>query len=226
MADKLEIPESPEELVLAIADDVNPNRPLYSGDVFTGVRLPVLGPEPLTVVVVSHPCAVRAGARLRDHLHVAPLVGHSEFGRQMWTGNYRLMALDTLAAVVGLTNPVVRLDLMTLVATSSLDLDRRVACLDRRGVNILRQRLVYQLTRVVVAVWQFDAEASGAHEEVDLLESWLDEAVSAGVSVEIATADFHSWLQVDGRQGALGDPSTASTVRRTARSEIQRRFGS
>jgi hypothetical protein len=181
VADALEAPDDPEALFLPRGDEVNSNRPLYTGDIVTGVPLDVLQAEPLTVVVLSHPCAMRAGARLLDHLHVSPVVAHSESGPQMWRGNFKYMALDGLPDAAGLTNPVIRLDRMTLAATDTLDLSRRIACLDRPGVNILRQRLVHHLTRLMVAVAVFDREASAAHEEVELTEEWLDAAVDAGV---------------------------------------------
>jgi len=60
---------------------------------------------------------------------------------------------------------------MTLVQTRIIeDPTRRIACLDRPGVNLLRQRLIHHLTRLVVNVSVIDSEASAAHEEVDLLE--------------------------------------------------------
>lgn len=224
MADTLEVPYDAGSLVLASGNDVNPNRPLYTGDVIAGVVLPVLQTDPLAVVIVSHPCSMRAGPTLLEHLHVAPVVAHSESGPQMWRGNFKLMALDAVAESVGLTNPVVRLDRMTLVQTSEAQSAPRVACLDRAGVNILRQRLIHDLTRHVVNVTVLDVEASGAHEEVDLMEEWIDAAVTAGVEVAQAEADFHSWLQGDARQSLLGSPSTASTVRRAARGEMGQRY--
>lgn len=228
MADALEVPDDAEALFLARGDEVNSNRPLYTGDVVTGVHLDVLRADPLTVAVVSHPCAMRAGARLLDHLHVAPVVAHSESGLQMWRGNFKYMALDGLAEAAGLTNPVIRLDRMTLAATDTLDISRRIACLDRPGVNILRQRLVNQLTRVVVPTRFFDEEAGGAHEELDLMENWLTAAGAVGVPLEAAARDFHEWVRaIDGtttRQRALTNPQAVPSIRRAARSEIQQRY--
>lgn len=220
----MEVPDDPEALFLARGNEVNSNRPLYTGDIVTGVHLDVLQAEPLTVVVVSHPCAMRAGARVLDHLHVAPVVAHSESGPQMWRGNFKYMALDGLAEAAGLTNPVIRLDRMTLAATDTLDISRRIACLDRPGVNILRQRLVHHLTRLVVNISVFDSEASAAHEEVELTEEWLDTAVDSGADPAEAAEELHTWLRGDDRQRLLGYPATASTVRRAARAELRNRY--
>jgi hypothetical protein len=226
VADALEVPDEAEALFLARGDEVNSNRPLYTGDIVTGTSLNVLQPEPLTVAVVSHPCAIRAGAKLLGHLHVAPVVAHSESGPQMWRGNFKYMALDGLAEATGLANPVIRLDRMTLVATDTLDISRRIACLDRPGVNILRQRLVHHLTRLVVNVSVFDSEASAAHGEVELTEEWLDAAVDSGVDPAEAAQDLHTWLRGNDRQRLLGDPATAPTVRRAARAELRNRYAS
>lgn len=223
MADRLAVPEDPDALFLSSGDDVNPNRPLHTGDVIEGVVLPVLDDEPTIVVIVSHPCAMRAGPKLQPLLHVAPVVSHSESGPQMWTGNFKLMALDGLAV---LTNPVVRLDRSTLVQSVNLGADRRIACLDRPGVNILRQRLVHHLTRVVIDVSIFDQEAAPAHEEVDLMEDWLDAATAHGLSLEEGAAAFHEWIRTDGRQGRLEDPASVSSVRRVMRSELRQLYAS
>lgn len=222
MPDRLAVPEDSETLFLARDDEVNVNRPLYTGDVLTGVVVPVLDPEPQTVIVASHPCAMRAGAALQPLLHVAPVLGHSESGRQMWTGNYKLMALDGLAVH---TNPVVRLDLVTLVRSDELDVDRRIACLSRPGVNLLRQRLVHHLTRVVIDVSQFDLEAAPAHEEVDLMEEWVDLATERGQSRVDAESEFHDWIRGDARQDHLKDPASVSSVRRAMRAELANRGG-
>lgn len=227
MADTLVVPDDPASLILASGDDVNPNRPLYTGDVVGNVVLPVLQPAPLIVAVVAHPCSMRGRAGvIVDHLHVAPVVAHSESGPQMWRGNFKLMALDAIGDAVSLVNPVVRLDLMTLVASAEVDRTDRLACLDRLGVNILRQRLVHHLTRVVVHVDKFDEEAAGNHEEVDLLEEWLDAAAEAAIDIRDAEAAFHTWLQGDDRQALLSGPATASTVRRAARAEMRQRYPS
>lgn len=221
MPDRLAVPDDPESLFLSRGDDVNPNRPLYTGDVIEDVVLPVLDDQPQIVIIVSHPCGMRAGPKLQTHLHVAPIVGHSESGPQMWTGNFKLMALDALPV---LSNPVVRLDRSTLVRSDELEVERRIACLDRPGVNLLRQRLVHHLTRLVVDVALFDHEAAPAHEEVDLMEEWLNETTTHGVPMDDATAAFHDWLHADGREARLRDPAAVSSVRRALRTELYARY--
>lgn len=218
MTDRLAVPDDSASLFLSRGDEVNPNRPLYTGDVIEDVVLPVLDDQPQIVIIVSHPCGMRAGPKLQTYLHVAPIVGHSESGPQMWTGNFKLMAIDGLPV---LANPVVRLDRSTLVRSDDLRAERRIACLGRPGVNLLRQRLVHHLTRLVVDISLFDQEAAPAHEEVDLMEEWLDEASVHGVPIDDAAVVFHDWLATEGRQARLKDPAAVSSVRRAMRAEIR-----
>ena len=93
-------------------------------------------------------------------------------------------------------------------------------------MNLLRQRLVHHLTRLVVDVALFDQEAAPAHEELDLMEEWIDEAALHGVSVDDASAAFHDWLRTDGRQARLEDPASVSSVRRALRTELRARYAS
>jgi hypothetical protein len=145
----------------------------------------------------------------------------------VWQRHFKVMPIGAIGEI---EHAAVRLDKMTLVAGEQLDIDARVFCASRPGVNLLRQRLVHHLTRVVVPTFDFDAEAAGAHEEADLLEEWTDEAVLGGGTVETACADFHEWITAaDGeriRQQALLDPQAVPGIRKAMRSEMQERFAS
>ena len=59
------------ELYRSRGADVNPYRPLFTGDVLPEVSIPGL-PGPGMAVVVAHPCSFRgAGGRLNDRVLVA-----------------------------------------------------------------------------------------------------------------------------------------------------------
>jgi hypothetical protein len=225
MAD-LEIPGSIEDLCLARADDVNPNRPLFTGDVIDGVVVPILGDEPQPVAIVSHPCSMRAGASLAELLHVAPVTLYQAPNDQVWNKHFKVMPLGPVG---GIEHAVARLDKMTLVAGAEIEVDKRVFCATRPGINLMRQRLVHHLTRVVVPTFDFDAEAAGAHEEAELLEDWTDEAVRCGTAVAAACIEFHEWItETDGdrtRQDALVDPQEVPGIRRAMRAELKARYG-
>lgn len=222
---ELEVPDDTDALALARGGEVNPLRPLFTGDVITDVEVPIFGDSPGCVAVLSHPCAMRRGADLAPVLHVAP-VSEYQAGRAVWEGHFRVMPLGEVA---GFPNAAIRLDQMTLVRSETLDPDRRVFCASRPGVNLLRQRLVHHLTRVIIDTPTFDEEAAPAHEEIDLMEEWLETAAAALVGVADASAHFHEWIrEVENgspRQERLKDPQAVAGIRRAARSAARERYG-
>jgi len=226
MAD-LEMPAHVDDLCLAKGKDVNMLRPLFTCDVIEGVVVPVLNDSPSTVALVGHPCAMRAGPDLAPLLHVAPLVAHQDPADTVWHGHFKVMPLGPLG---GLAHAAVRLDRMTLAPSGSIDPSRRIFCATRPGINLLRQRLVHHLTRVVIDTRTFDEEAGGAHQEVDLMEEWLVSADDAGVDQAEAGPAFHEWIRGgDGsrsRQAQLDDPQTVPAVRRAAQAEMRQRYAS
>lgn len=214
---ELEVPDDTDALALARGDEVNPLRPLFTGDVITDVEVSILGASPGCVAILSHPCAMRRGSDLAPVLHVAP-VSDYHAGPAVWEGHFRVMPLG---AVAGFPNAAIRLDQMTLVRSETLDLNRRVFCASRPAINLLRQRLVHHLTRVIIDTPTFDEEAAPAHEEIDLMEEWLERAAGTGIGAAIASSHFHAWIrETDGatsRQEQLKVPQAVAGVRRAAR---------
>lgn len=223
----LEIPPDLEDLCLARGDDVNPHRPLLTGDVIDSVEVPVLGADRQTVVLVAHPCSMRQGPALAPLLHVAPVANYGSEGDIVWKKHFRVMPLGELP---GRQRPVALLDQVTLVPSSEINPARRTFCASRVGINLLRQRLVHHLTRVVVETWMFDQEGAGTYEEVDLMEGWIEAALDTGASLGDATDAFHTWVRSgeEGRtyQDQLADPQAVPAVRRAARVEMRQRYGS
>lgn len=222
---ELEVPDDIEALTLTRDDEVNPLRPLFTGDVVTSVDVPILGDSPCAVAILSHPCAMRRGADLAPTLHIAPVAEHQS-GRVVWERHFRVMPLGRIA---GFANAAIQLDQMTLVRSESLCIDQRVFCASRPAINLLRQRLVHHLTRVIVDTPTFDEEAAPAHEEVDLMEEWLETAAAARVEVADASTHFHEWIrEVESgspRQERLKDPQAVAGIRRAARSASRERYG-
>lgn len=60
----LDSPASEDEIYLARAGDIDPYRPICQGDVFAAIQVPGIAAS-TSVMVISHPCAMRAGPRLR-----------------------------------------------------------------------------------------------------------------------------------------------------------------
>ncbi|MDQ6782705.1 MAG: hypothetical protein M3063_04540 [Actinomycetota bacterium] len=55
---------APGRLYIARGDEVNPNRPLFTRDVFANVAIPGVEDQEMAMIV-AHPCSFRAGAGVR-----------------------------------------------------------------------------------------------------------------------------------------------------------------
>jgi hypothetical protein len=105
-----------------------------SGDVFEG-RIATLEDTHDLIMIVSHPCSMRAGAHLRSRLQAAPVMGRAAVSSSDWRGSYKAMLLPELrhdkksfAASLELNSPV---------RAQELDVNARVACLSEYGILVL-----------------------------------------------------------------------------------------
>jgi len=80
----LDRPATADELYLARADEVNPYRPVLTGDVFSEITIPGVGVPHDLGMVISHPCNMRLGDRLRDRIQMLPIVGYQEVPLEEW----------------------------------------------------------------------------------------------------------------------------------------------
>jgi hypothetical protein len=177
----LDTPASSDELYIARGDPVEPWRPLMQGDVFRDVAIAGLRDVPGSehVMIVAHPCSMRAGAQLVPHIQVVPVVAHPSVPFEKWADGFvRVMPLPDLIDDGGYA---ARLTLFGMVDAAELTLERRVACLSARGVLLLQQRFVYSLTRTVVKLATLERAVSGALEEAELLEEWQERAAAVRV---------------------------------------------
>lgn len=90
-------------------------------------------------------------------------------------GNFGDMPLPGLLATPAQFRA--RFELSGRVASSELLPERRVACLERKGIVLLQQRHVYSLTRVVVDLPTLYEQSAPVLDEADLMEEWLSELV-------------------------------------------------
>ena len=141
----LETFEKPCDLYLARGDDVNPLRPLFTGDVVADAAIPGVQDRGMAVVV-AHPCSMRGkDAQLEPRALVASVVERDKIGRAAWAkGNFGLMPLPDLLEVGKLW--VARLDDIGKALTADIMAGVRVACLSPFGVNLLQQRFIWRLT--------------------------------------------------------------------------------
>lgn len=214
---QLESPVGPDELYLARGEELVAERPLATGDVFADV---LVGTSSEMVIVITHPCSMRRdGVNLVDRVCVAPV---REKSGLRWRGHYRFMPLPDLMEFGDQYG--VYLDDFERVQSELLDANARVASLDRRGVNLLMQRFVHHLTRVVVPTADIDAMCAAAFEELDLMEEWRVAGAEEGVGMEEVTLACHEWLR-SGNEGQrpqdlLWDPQSRAAVRRESTAAI------
>jgi len=195
-----------DALYSARGDEVSPNRPVFTGDVYAGIPLPgeTGSIKARTVMVLQHPCAMRTdGVNLAWQLLVAEVTNRKELSESEWSDQYfALMPLPKLRPV---------------------DLGTRIACLSPFGVNLLLQRWVHYSSRVVVPTPDFQRQTDASYEECDLIEEWCDESTDPLV----AATQCMQWLRADRNgtsyQDMLKDSQTRSTVRKVMRAELKSR---
>jgi len=222
----LETWDTPEQLYLARGDEVNPLRPLFTGDVFVDAAVPGVQDDGMAVVI-AHPCSMRGReARLEPRVLTAAVTWSDKIGKSAWaTGHYSLMPLPDLLEPGTLC--VARLDDIGKALTEQLLAGTRIACLSPFGVNLLQQRIIWRLTRHEVPTHLLQEVSAHVFEEADLLEEWNDTVCVAGASQAEAAAAFEAFLRADlgaGRtlQGDLRDQQRRSTVRVACRAEAKR----
>ena len=190
-----------DALYLYRGSEVVSARPVFTGDVFFHVEVQGVGAiEHKNVLVIQHPCALRSnGIDLTDSLMVAEVLPSKLFPQSQWRGNYRLMPLPEL--VDGKQHHPGSFTSPYLVIPDSLDLTKRVACMNTLGVNLLLQRWVYHNSRAAVPTWKFDDAVSAQYEEADGIEEWCNIREPQGITVAAATIEAAAWLSDDGGGG-------------------------
>lgn len=229
MRGELESPAAgPDSLYRARADEVSPNRPIFTGDVFVGVEVHALGEiKTKDVIVLQHPCSLRTnGVDFHPRLLVAEIRRHKII--ENWTGHVAKMPLPELFVAVtsGRRHQAAFFDELYFVAPEQLLPESRAACLSPLGVNLLLQRWVFHNSRVVAETWKVQEVTSGPYEEADLTEEWVDERTLAGINAHDAMFEALDWLRAasangETRQRMLEDPQKRSPVRQEMRAHLR-----
>lgn len=200
---------------------------MFTGDVFQDVSLALPGAttKPRELIVLTHPCSMRQdGVALKKRLLVAVVKQRAVTARG-WPvdGMFDLMPLPDLHAGDG--EFVAEFDNVGVVESSLLDRSKRVAVLELSGLNLLMQRFVHQLTRVVVATSEFANATLPLYEEIDLTEDWVSYATDHGEVADAAERTCHEWLRESvgdkSRQEMLRDPQSRSRLRRDAAAAVK-----
>jgi len=217
-----------------MGDEIASCRPVFTGDVFTDVPIHTSSGAitPRTVIVLQHPCAMRSdGVNLTARQLVSQVRQHRPLERDEWKQFSRLMSLADFYPQLTSTrrHQAAMFDIIDTVAAIELRPERRIVCLTQVGVNLLLQRWVHHNTRVVVPLLDIAAVTSGPFEEADLMEEWGIEALDAGITVAVATAECLAWLREEAagggiRQRLLEDPQYRGAIRREMRVETRKRY--
>lgn len=200
-------------LYLARGEEVNANRPLFTGDVILDIPIPGVqdaGPA----IIVAHPCSIRGTAgRLLDPTLAAAVRPQDQISRKSWPdGFYDRSPLPELG---DLGYCVTWLDQIGRAETDRVVDATRIACLSEYGINVLQQRLTFHLTRVAVPTHQFHEAFAHTMIEADLLEDWTDTLTEAGRSTPEAVSMFEEFIRrgEPSLQDQLLDPERRASVR-------------
>ncbi|WIY82897.1 hypothetical protein [Propionimicrobium sp. PCR01-08-3] len=218
-----------DALYRARGDEVSRTRPIFTGDVFTGVQLPGSSGrvKARSVVVLQHPCSMRSnGVDLAWHILVVEVSNRKIIEEPGWTGgNFNLMPFPDLRPDVTSQARDQAANFDNIYTVEPGQLVTRIATLSPFGVNLLLQRWVHYSSRVVVPTQIFHEQTVAFYEEADLIEEWCDEAPNDDLRGE--TLACLEWLRTD-RDGTtyqemLKNPQSHSMIRRAMRKELRER---
>lgn len=246
LAEKLDVPSSPRGIYL---DEVSVYRPILTGDIFRSVRVPgssdVEASHNLTMIV-AHPSVMRDGSTLTDRAKAAPVVPIGGVRKTHWTPDrFDIFPLPCLKSVCesngfpDVTNLAWAADLRLSgpVDTDLLDVGQRVACLSPEGVLLLLQRFVHTDTRAAVRLDTLESVFLSKLEEVELLETWTEDVLTAHPPDDLATglaacaAEFDAFLEsIHAPSGLrlrdmLNNSLQRGIAQKAVLAEIERRIG-
>jgi hypothetical protein len=220
----LESPTSTDDLYDARGEDVQPYRPIFTGDVFE-----VVGEEAQGAwMVLQHPCALRRnGVDLVDSVLVAPVSPRSDLRSKMEKEKLYLFPLRDLRGPGN--SEAADFASVTAIPSRLLNLDHRVAVLSQEGVNLLLQRWVHHNSRVVIHTDRFNTASLAEFEEADLAAEWAEARADAGEDVVSAQHSFHEWIRgpwtsepnSDSRQVRLRVAAQQVAVRKAMRAHLK-----
>ncbi|MEV7347133.1 hypothetical protein [Streptomyces sp. NPDC093544] len=180
----------PEELYLARGDECEIDRPLFQGDIFIGVPLPVIPKKPPTpgkveidfaesiVMIIPHPCQCYHGDRIRPFITVAPVrqvFDYDNFGADK-AGSKDKFALPDLMMQKGDEQHksfVADFGRVVSVPQSYLQSTNRIACLSHMGLGLLAKRFIQFQSRVPSQMAQVMAFTQDQWQESFLMQAWV-----------------------------------------------------
>jgi len=229
----LERPKTPDELYLERGADVGPYRPVLTGDVFADVAIPGVGVAHSLAMVISHPCNMRVGDRLRDRIQMLPIVDYQDVPLADWSTGAHARVFMLPECQLQEASCAARFDETGMVASGELTPSRRRLALSERGVLMLLQRQVFSQCRVDVPIEHFDKAVAHVLAEAELLEEWNEALVTDAEGDELVAELATQAKQFDDFMGTteagvilrdqLKEAHRRSNVRRLVRDELARK---
>lgn len=222
----LELPLSVDDLWLSLGD-VPSARPCMQGDVFTSAA----AVEEALVIVLTHPCSMRAGSKLRPRQTVVAIKGIKPPNNELsWkTGHYDYMPLPGVKhPSIGNGFPVADFREIESKATEELGCNNRVAALSHEGILHLQQRLAHHLTRAIIDLPTLARASDAVLAEADLQEEWVEgktqtvEDDSLEKAINAAAKGFQDLLDSDNQR--LREKLRVNHTRPDATREIRRQI--
>lgn len=227
---RAETPQPLDSIYAGRGEDVDPLRPVFTGDVFSRES----GGAP--VIVLQHPCALRAdGVELVDRILVAEVAPIAEVtkranARTDWADeSMRAMPLPGLYE----DGKDYAVDFRRIDALNGSEFQgglRRVAILSLSGVNVLQQRWIRHNSRVLIPTGTYAEQIIGPYEEADLAAEWLFELDGVPAHAASQMHDFAKWIAAPAfqgdrrsRQDLLEEAQSRSSVRRAMLLEVRER---
>ncbi|MEV4751846.1 hypothetical protein AB0K21_36290 [Streptosporangium sp. NPDC049248] len=196
----------PEHLYHQVGSACEIDRPVFQGDVYHGVPLPVMPstpPEPGKVLVdfvesmvmlVPHPCQCYHGDKLRPRLTVAPVTEvphYDNFGPER-AGAMDKFALPDLPVLLGgketVASHVADFGRLVSIPNRYLHTSRRMACLSHLGLGLLAKRLLRFQIRMPSTLANTTAYTFRQWNESFVMQAWIR---SNGGSLK----GFSDWLR-------------------------------
>ncbi|MGY5131083.1 hypothetical protein ACWGJW_01450 [Streptomyces nigrescens] len=212
--------------------------PWHQGDIFENVNLP--GLVSTMGMLFLHPCTMRKGAALVDHVTMIAveefsgkkvLDGDEAWGRH-WKSRYALMPLANLRdrEVRGGTH-VADFSKLATVPSSELNRGKRIATLTDTGRLHLLQRSFHHFSRVVVPLGDLRAGMRGVNREIELQHDWVEAACDSWKewtddSLARAEQEFDAYLTAEERRRRLSDIQQETDIVCEVMKEIESRYKS
>ncbi|CCQ16883.1 putative uncharacterized protein [Rhodococcus sp. AW25M09] len=205
--------------------------PVQQGDVFREVSIPGFeepGSEALAMVFM-HPCVMRKGAVLADHITVFRVIKKTTKKRpyERFATTYSAIPLPEL---LGPESGVYagEFQIVGTVTGAALDRSNRVMSLSKEGRLLLQQRVVHHFTRHIPPLHDLRNRTRGVEREVELLTDWCEAACGTrGDTNDVvaeAEKEFDEYLSAGDRRDRLRDEDSTNTVVADTHGEIRRRY--